>query len=127
MQLWSGGWPIVAATRRERLAEIYRRLELAAPAASDSDALDLIALTMRRVEDQLSDIPFNPQNWRDDGRLYPPQPDSLRMVAGRPDVRRFRSLRHNTFIRSNGAFEIRTLEGDVEFAKYGADGQGVEL
>jgi hypothetical protein len=47
--------------------------------------------------------------------------------SGRPDVTRFRSRGHNTFIRSNGSFEIRTLEEDVEFAKLGADGQGVEL
>jgi hypothetical protein len=127
MQLWNGGLPIVAATRRERLTEIYRRLALAAPAASGTDALDLIALTMNQVEDQLSGVRFDPENWKNDGRLYPPQPDSLRMVAGRPDVTRFRSRGHNTWIRSNGAFEIRTLEGDVEFAKPGADGQGVEL
>src|SRR6202035_4364666 len=123
MQLWNGGLPIVAATRRERLTEIYRRLELAAPAASGTDALDLIALTMNQVEDQMSGVPFNPENWRNDGRLYPPQPDNLHMVPGRPDLTRFRSLAHNTFIRSNGSFEIRTLEEDVEFAKLGADGQ----
>jgi hypothetical protein len=119
--------PIAAATRRERLTEIYRRLELAAPVASGTEALDLIVLTMNQVEDQLSGVPFNPENWRNDGRLYPPQPDNLHMVPGRPDVTRFRSRGHNTFIRSNGSFEIRTLEEDVEFAKLGADGQGVEL
>jgi hypothetical protein len=127
MQLWNGGLPIVAATRRERLTEIYRRLELAAPAASGTDALDLIALTMNQVEDQLSGVPFDPENWRNDGRLYPPHPDSHRTVAGRPDLTRFRSKRHNTWIRSNGAIEIRTSEGDVEFAKPGADGKGVDL
>jgi len=119
--------PIAAANKRERLTEIYRRLAVAAPAASGTDALDLIALTMNQVEDQLSGVPFNPENWRNDGRLYPPQPDSRRMVPGRPDVTRFRSRGHDTFIRSNGSFEIRTLEGDVEFFKPGADGQGVEL
>ncbi len=119
--------PIVAATRRERLTEIYRRLAVAAPAASGTDALDLIGRTMNQVEDELSGVPFNPENWRNDGRLYPPQPDSFRMVAGRPEITRFRSRGHNTFIRSNGAFEIRTLEGRVEFTKPGADGQGVEL
>lgn len=123
----NGGLPIAAATKRERLTEIYRRLDLAAPAASGADALDLIALTMNQVEDQLSGVPFNPETFQNDGRLYPPQPDSRRMVPGRPDVTRFRSRRHNTFIRSNGAFEIRNLEGNVEFAKPGADGQGVEL
>jgi hypothetical protein len=82
---------------------------------------------MNQVEDQLSGVAFNPENWQNDGRLYPPQPDSRRMVPGRPDITRFRSRRHDTFIRSNGSFEIRTLEGDVEFAKPGADGQGVEL
>jgi hypothetical protein len=59
MQLSNGGLPIVAATRRERLTEIYRRLVLAAPAASGTDAFDLIARTMNKVEDQLSGVPFD--------------------------------------------------------------------
>jgi hypothetical protein len=118
---------IVAVTRLERLTEIFRRLALAEPAASGTDALDLIALIINQVEDQLSGVPFDPENWQNDGRLYPPQPDSVRMIVNRPDLRRFRSRGHNTFIRSNGAIEIRTLEGYVEFEKLGADGQGVEL
>jgi hypothetical protein len=115
------------ATRLERLTEIFRRLALAAPAASGTDALDLIALTMNQVEDQLSGMPFDPENWQNDGRLYPPQPDSARMIVDRPDLTRFRSRGHNTFIRSNGAIEIRTLAGQVEFTKLGADGKGVDL
>jgi hypothetical protein len=100
---------------------------MAPPAASGTDAFDLIARIMNEVEDQLSGVPFDPENWQNDGRLYPPQPDSHHMVAGRSDVTRFRSKAHNTFIRSNGAIEIRTSEGNVEFAKVGADGQGVDL
>jgi hypothetical protein len=115
------------ATKLERLTEIFRRLALAAPAPSDTDALDLIALIMNQVEDQMSGVPFDPENWRNDGRLYPPQPDSVRIIVDRPDLKRFRSKGHNTFIRSNGAIEIRTLDGYVEFAKLGADGKGVEL
>ena len=51
--------------------------------------------------------------------------DSLRPVPGRPDVKRFRSVAHNTLIGGNGAIEIRDLSGRVVFVKPGADVQTV--
>ncbi len=77
------------------------------------------------VEDQLTSIPFDPRRWEVDGRLYPPQHDSARGVPGHPHVVRYRSRMHNTFIGRNGAIEVRTIDGTVQFHKAGADGRTV--
>jgi hypothetical protein len=74
----------------------------------------------------MTSIPFNPELWRTDGRMYPLQADSIRGVEGQPKAKRFRSLKHNTYIGDNGAIEIRSApEGEVILAKPGADGKGV--
>ena len=68
----------------------------------------------------------NPERWQTDGRLYPPLPDSRRPVPGYPDVTRWRSKGHNTYIRENGAMEIVTVrEGEIVFRAPGRDGRGV--
>lgn len=78
------------------------------------------------VEDELTDIPFNPGLFRSDGRMYPPQEDHAHAVDGHPEVTRYRSSGHNTFLGSNGAIEIRRIRGGhVDLAKHGADGRGV--
>jgi hypothetical protein len=97
----------------------------AAPAATAEAALELIASTLNAVEDDLTDIPANPDRWMTDGRMYPPQPDSRREVPDHEDVTRYRSRAHNTFIRANGAIEIRDLADQVLFSKAGADGKHV--
>lgn len=111
--------------KSHRLAEIYRRLQQAPPATTAEEAFQQLADIMNDVEDALTAIPYNPENWRSDGRIYPPQPDSEREVGTHPGVRRYRSVGHSTFIASNGAIEIRRIDQTVEFAKAGADGRGV--
>ena len=117
----------MASPKQDRLAEIYRLLKGSPPASSAAEALTLLTQVMNRVEDERSGVPFDPANWQNDGRLYPPQPDSARAVDARPDLTRYRSKRHNTFVRSNGALEIHSLDGTVEFSKMGADGKGIDL
>jgi hypothetical protein len=111
--------------KAKRLREFFRRLGSAPSAASEIDALQLLAHVLTAVEDELTDVPANPDAWMTDGRMYPPQADSRRKVQENDRVARFRSRGHNTFIGQNGAIEIRTLDGDILFFKAGADGRHV--
>ena len=89
-------------------------------------AKTLIDQTLNAVEDELTDIPFDPASWRTDGRMYPVQDDNASEVEGHPEITSYRSRKHETLIRANGAFEIRVARTcDVLVAKPGADGKGV--
>lgn len=114
-------------TKEERIAEFLRRLEAQPSASSAEEALELISETLNEVEDELTDIPFDPEKWQTDGRLYPPQEDNARDVPGRDDLVCYRNRGHKTYIRSNGAIEIRDLRDQVIVSKQGSDGRGVEL
>jgi hypothetical protein len=113
------------AGKERRLREFINRLREAAPARSATEARALLETILNAVEDELSGVPFDPTRWQSDGRMYPPQDDSEREVPSHPFVRRYRSRRHNTFIGSNGALEIQTVEGEVLISKPGADGRSV--
>lgn len=85
-----------------------------------------ISNILNEVEDQFTDIPYNPEHWQTDGRLYPPQMDNMRSVNDHPLVKRFRSLGHNTFIGENGSIEIQKVKDKkIIFAKPGDDGRKV--
>jgi hypothetical protein len=112
-------------SKEERFVEYLRRLNEAPAASCLNEALALIGDTLNAVEDEMTDIAFDPDRWQTDGRMYPPQADSLRDVAGRDHVKRFRSRGHNTFVRDNGAFEIQAITGAMVFRKNGANGLGV--
>jgi hypothetical protein len=115
----------MSITKAQRLIEFLRRLRWAAPAANAEEAFELVARILNAVEDEFSGTPFDPQAWQTDGRLYPPQIDSRRVVPDRPDVTRYRSRSHNTFIAANGAIEIQTIDRVVLLSKPGADGESV--
>lgn len=118
---------MATSTKDERFAVFLQRLEAVAPASSAQEAFELIGETLNEVEDELTDIPYQPGSHESDGRMYPPQEDSARDVPGRSDVVRYRSRGHSTYIRENGAFEIQDLAGNVVFRKFGCDAVGVEL
>ena len=121
------GWTIgETPSRAHRLSELFRRLVQRLPVSSADEALAALSATLNEVEDELTEMPYNPERWQTDGRLYPPLPDSRRPVPGHPDVTRWRSKGHNTYIRENGAIEIVTTTGQESvFRAPGADGRGV--
>ncbi len=113
-------------SKAERFQKFLDALRDARCASSADEAVELLANTLNASEDQWSGIPFNPASWASDGRMYPPQADSVRAVEGRPDLRRYRSRAHNTFIAENGAIEIHGVaRSSVIFQKAGCDGRGV--
>jgi hypothetical protein len=109
--------------RPSDFAEFLRRLGAAPAASSFTEAFRQLGDILNAVEDELTSIPYDPANWQNDGRMYPPQPDSARIVPGRSDVTRFRSRAHNTRIGDNGAIETRDLSGRPVLTKAGTDGR----
>ena len=111
-----------------RLEEFIKRMRLAIRSASAEQALDLLSSTLNQVENELSGISYQPDHWQNDDRMYPPQPDSARDVEGRPDLTRYRSRSHNTWVAANGAILIQAIETKaIELDKPGADGCKIEL
>ena len=114
-----------ALTKRERLAEIFRRLELAPCSQTAEEMYQLLCRTITAVEDEMTTIPNDPPKPPiDDGRIYPPQDDQKKFVKNRPDLRRYVSRAHNTLIRDNGALTILDHKKVVVFDKVGSDGEG---
>lgn len=93
----------------------------------NDSAYGLLCRTLNAVEDEFSGVSYNPEAWADDGRLYPPKSD--RMVQLPDGVRRYRSLRHYTYIAPNGAIRICQVGHDraALLDKPGADGLYVVL
>ena len=114
-------------SKQERLAEVFRRILEAPRASSFEQAYRQLCDNMNAVENDLTPVPFNPDNWEDDGRLYPPQLDNLEVIPGRPSVKRLRSLKHTTCIGENGAIEIRVEPSEkVVFCKPGSDSRSID-
>jgi hypothetical protein len=109
----------MTSSKAERFAGFLRRLADANAVSTSEDALSLISVTLNAVEDELSGVPYDPDAWQNDGRMYPPQPDAERKVLGRPDLKRFRSSAHNTIIGADGSIRIERLDGAVLFTKPG--------
>jgi hypothetical protein len=114
-------------SKSDRFEEFLRRMDQAPSASSHDEAFKLLNDTLNQVEDELTDIPFQPDMWQTDGRMYPPQEDNARAVEDRGDVIRYRHKAHNTFIRDNGAIEIRDANEKLLFEKAGADGRKVDF
>lgn len=110
--------------KSERFALFVRELKEAAAAASAEEARQLVESVLNNVEDRHSGVPFRPENWRFDGRMYPPQDDAERKspIKG---VRVFRTRGHRVWIAANGAIRIATagtLQERIILDKAGRDG-----
>ncbi len=82
-----------------------------------------VADILNQVEDEMTSIPYDPALPLNDGRMYPPQPDSKKLVPGRADVIRYRSRGHSILIGTNGAIQlILGASGPVILNKPGAGG-----
>jgi len=92
-----------------RLQLFYERLHAAPAQSTHDESFVLLCDTLNAVEDEHSGVPSNPDNFQTDGRLYPPQSDCSYAVDGFPDVTRYRSAGHNTYISTNGAIEIKVV------------------
>jgi hypothetical protein len=116
-QTMAGG----SSPKQLRLAEFYRRLGAATPAANRDEAYRLLCVTLEAVEDELTDTPNILANHDNDGRLYPPQMDNCTESSERPGWLRCRSRQHSTFFGPDGSIEIVAVtDRRVVFSKVGA-------
>ena len=97
-----------------------------APAAHDlASARLLLDETLNRIEEAHSGVPYDPEKWMTDGRMYPPLDDQEResRIAG---TSLFYSFKHNIWFGDNGAIRIVRRHppnsGLVELDKPGHDG-----
>ena len=112
--------------KKARLSLFYQRLSDAPAAATHDEALKMLCDILNGVEDEYSNVVFNPSNWKTDGRMYPPDLDRAYSVDGFPEVIRYNSFRHDTFISSSGAIEVRVIKtNEIVFTKSDVDGKGV--
>ena len=114
------------ASRRERLEAFFQRLAWVPTASDHDEAMGQIVEILNRVEDEMTSIPYDPTFPANDGRMYPPQPDSRRSVPNRSDVVRYRSKRHSVLIGENGAIRVVDHRDEtIVFEKPGADGRAI--
>jgi hypothetical protein len=111
-------------SKEERFTEFLRRLALLPRAANASDARMQLDSTLNEVENEMTDIPYDPTQWQGDGRMYPPQDDSLQLTKN-PAVMCFRSKGHRTYISRGGAIEIWEISNKLVFSKPGSDGKTI--
>ncbi len=119
-------------SRQERFSMILERLNTAKPASNIDEAYKLLCETINLVEDEHSGVVHDPDNFLNDGRFYPPKADARRSVGGRKDLVRYRSRLHNTFLSTEGAIRIETVEQigkqpEVILDKPGRSGRTLEI
>lgn len=111
-------------SKQERLQIFSKKLNDAPVAGSSSEAFELLSTILNEVEDQHTSVPYMPDQWMLDGRMYPPQLDSKRKVSS--EITRYRNSNHNTYIGINGSIKIETVNTKhVLLDKAGVDGKKI--
>ncbi|MFS2151404.1 hypothetical protein [Rhizobium sp. Rhizsp42] len=115
--------------KQERFGIFVDRLRDLPAAGTHDEAFKMVCDTLEAVEDEFSGIISNSAAYQSDGRMYPPQTDSVREVPGNAGVKRYRSRAHNTLIGGNGAIKIITTGANtnVILDKPGSDGKGTGI
>src|SRR5436309_11777348 len=98
-------------SKAKSLQRFLKRLESSSAAKSANEAFDLIRAILNAAEDEFSGVPYRPESWKTDGRMYPPQGDRRVKCPERPSLRKYRSKGHYCFIGVNGSIRIETLDG----------------
>lgn len=112
--------------QKHRLALFLAELEQA-PAAHDvASARALLEDIMNRIEEAHSGVPYDPEKWMTDDRMYPPH-DDFEQPCPLAGAVLFHSLGHAIWFAANGAIRIegrrRSNRGRVDLDKPGADGK----
>ena len=112
--------------RSKRRALFLAELEQATAAHDVASARALLAETMNLIEEAHSGVPYDPENWMTDDRMYPPQ-DDLEQPSPLAGAVLFHSLGHAIWFAANGAIRIEgrrgSNKGHVDLDKPGADGK----
>ena len=113
----------------DRFKLVVQRLNEVAPASSAEEARELVEAILNGVEDEYSGVPYDPQNHREDGRMYPPQDDAERKSPW-VCARVFRTRGHYLTLAENGAIKITKVgkpigaeDAEVVLDKPGKDGR----
>jgi hypothetical protein len=108
-------------SRGERIAELWRRLDTAAPPKDADEALGLVSRTLDKVEDDLSGVPKNPNpSLTPDGRMYPPQEDMIVRHADGAITAKTRG--HAIEISPGGSMKFYLRHnGELAYSRGGAD------
>ncbi|HEY3856666.1 MAG TPA: hypothetical protein VGO67_19955 [Verrucomicrobiae bacterium] len=101
----------------------FKKLKAAPSASSADEASRLVVETLNSIEDEFSGVPYRPENWRSDGRMYPSREDSLVKFPERPSLLKYRNKGHYNYIGPNGSIRVETLDGKILLDKPGQDGR----
>ena len=112
--------------RSQRFALFLAELEQAPLAVDVASARRLLEDILNRIEEAHSGVPYDPEKWMTDGRMYPPHDDFEQPcpIAG---AVLFHSLGHAIWFAANGAIRIErrrgSNKGQIDLDKPGADGK----
>jgi hypothetical protein len=110
--------------RSHRFALFLAELEKAPAAHDQASARALLGDIMNRIEEAHSGVPYDPEKWMTDGRMYPPH-DDFEQPCPLAGAVLFHSLGHAILFASNGAIRIegrrRPNKGRIALDKPGAD------